>query len=117
MEIHIKNLKIKAIIGINDWERKEKQDVIVNVTLELDASSAAQTDRIEDTLNYKTLTKRIISEVESSKFFLLEKLAHHILNLVLEDKKAIRGTVEVDKPQALRFADSVSVKCSGERGA
>ncbi len=117
VEIHIKNLKIKAIIGINDWERKEKQDVIVNVALELDASSAAQTDRIEDTLNYKTLTKRIISEVESSEFYLLEKLAHHILNLVLEDNKAIRGTVEVDKPQALRFADSVSVKCSGERRA
>ncbi len=117
MEIHIKNLKIKAIIGINDWERKEKQEVIVNVELEVDAFRATQTDRIEDTLNYKTLTKRIISEVESSEFYLLEKLANHIIKIVLEDKKAIRGTVEVDKPQALRFADSVSIRCSGERGS
>jgi len=115
MKIHIKNLRLKTIIGINDWERAEKQDVIVNVEVELDASRAIATDRIEDTINYKTLTKRIISEVELSKFFLIEKLADHILNIVLENKKVKRGTVEVDKPQALRFADSVSVSCSGDR--
>ena len=115
MKIHIKNLRIKTIIGINDWERAEKQDVIVNVEVELDASRATETDRIEDTINYKTLTKRIISEVELSEFYLLEKLAQHILNIVLENKKVTRGTVEVDKPQALRFADSVSVSCSGDR--
>ena len=115
MKIHIKNLRLKTIIGINDLERAEKQDVIVNVEVELDASRATETDRIEDTVNYKTLTKRIISEVELSEFYLLEKLAHHILNIVLEDKKVIRGTVEVDKPHALRFANSVSVSCSGDR--
>jgi len=87
--------------------------VIVNVELELDASGTTQSDRIEDTINYKTLSKRIISEVELSEFYLLEKLAHHILNIILEDKKVIRGTVEVDKPHAVRFADSVSVSCSG----
>lgn len=87
--------------------------MIVNVELELDASGTTQSDRIEDTINYKTLSKRIISEVELSEFYLLEKLAHHILNIVLEDKKVIRGTVEVDKPHAVRFADSVSVSCSG----
>lgn len=115
MKIHIKNLRLKTIIGINDLERAEKQNVIVNVEVELDASRATETDRIEDTVNYKTLTKRIISEVELSEFYLLEKLAHHILNIVLEDKKVIRGTVEVDKPHALRFANSVSVSCSGDR--
>ena len=115
MKIHIKNLRLKTIIGINDLERAEKQDVIVNVEVELDASRATETDRIEDTVNYKTLTKRIISEVELSEFYLLEKLAHHILNIVLEDKKVIRGTVKVDKPHALRFANSVSVSCSGDR--
>ncbi len=115
MKIHIKNLRLKTIIGINVRERAEKQDVIVNVEVELDASRATETDRIEDTINYKTLTKRIISEVELSEFYLLEKLAHHILNIVLENEKVKRGTVEVDKPHALGFADSVSVSCSGER--
>ncbi len=114
MKIHIKNLRLKTIIGINGLERAEKQNVIVNVEVELDASRATETDRIEDTINYKTLTKRIINEVELSEFYLLEQLAHHILNIVLEDKKVIRGTVEVDKPQALRFANSVSVSCSGD---
>jgi len=115
MKIHIKNLRLKTIIGINVRERAEKQDVIVNVELELDASRATETDRIQDTINYKTLSKRIIRGVESSEFYLLEKLAHHILNIVLANKKVKRGTVEVDKPHALRFADSVSVSCSGDR--
>ena len=115
MKIHIKNLRLKTIIGINVSERAEKQDVIVNVEVDLDESRPIETDQIEDTINYKTLTKRIISEGELSEFYLLEKLAHHILNIVLEDNKVIRGTVEVDKPHALQFTDSVSVSCSGDR--
>jgi len=112
MNIRIKNLKLRTIIGINDWERVEKQDVVINMEVELDRIKAMDTDRIEDTVNYKSLTKQIISEVEQSKFFLLEKLAHHILQVLLKDKKIKRATVEIDKPSALRSADSVSVCCS-----
>ncbi len=115
MNIRIKNLTLRTIIGINDWERVEKQDVVINLELELGRIKAMDSDRIEDTVNYKSMTKRIISEVEQSKFFLLEKLAHHILQIALEDKKIKKATVEIDKPSALRFADSVSVCCSAGR--
>lgn len=114
MKIRIKNLRLKTIIGVNDWERETKQDVVINVEIEFDGQKAAATDDIGATINYRTLSKRIIQEVEESRFYLLEKLAHHILQVVLEDKKVVRATIEVDKPNALRHADSVSVWCSSE---
>ena len=115
MIIRIKNLRLRTIIGINDWERNCKQDIIINVKMEFDGNEAAHSDNIEDTVNYKTITKQIISEVESSNFNLLEKLAHHILKIVMEHENVKRAAVTVDKPQALRFADSVSINCSAKR--
>ncbi len=115
MKIRIKNLRVRTIIGIYEWEREHLQEVVVNVDMEFDGSQAVKTDAIEDTVNYKALKKRIIHEVEASDFQLLEKLADHILNIVMDDSKVQNAAVEVDKPHALRFADSVSVVCSGDR--
>ncbi|MDZ7373332.1 MAG: dihydroneopterin aldolase [candidate division KSB1 bacterium] len=116
MLIRIKNLRLRTILGVEDWERRERQDVVINVEVEFDGSDAVQSDKLEHTLDYKALTKRIIQEVESSRFHLLETLAQHVLNLVLEQERVIAARVEVDKPNALRFADSVSVVCSGRKG-
>jgi D-erythro-7,8-dihydroneopterin triphosphate epimerase len=116
MNIRIKNLLVRTIIGVNSSEREEKQDVIINFEIEIDARKAIATDHVEDTINYKTMAKRIIKEVEESQFYLLEKLADHILQIIMEEEKVKKATVSVDKPHALRFADSVSVSCSAERG-
>ncbi len=115
MKVHIKNLRLRTIVGIFAWERKEVQDVIINITFEFNGSTAAERDDIQDTVDYKELKKSIIKTVENSQFYLLEKLASRILEIVMSDPKVIRANVEVDKPQALRFADSVSVECSAER--
>lgn len=115
MKIRIKNLRLRTVVGIYAWERKEAQDVIINIDLEFDGSQAAESDQIKDTVDYKALKKRVIAEVETSHFQLLEKLASHILDIVMSDLKVYRARVEVDKPNALRFADSVSVECSAER--
>ena len=115
MQIHIKNLRLRAIIGIFDWERTHKQDVIINARIDFDGRQVSENDRIESTVDYKMLSKRIISFVEESEFFLLEKLADRILQLIMDDPKVDRAVVEVDKPQALRFADSVSVQCEAQR--
>ena len=64
MVIRIKNLRLRTIIGINDWERSRKQDVIVNAELILDDPPAMQTDRLADTLDYRAASRRIIAEVE-----------------------------------------------------
>jgi len=113
--IRITDLHLRAIIGIYDWERVEKQDVIINVTMEYDSKKAIATDNIKHALDYKTITKKIISEVEASKFLLLEKLADLVLKVAMENKKVLRTNVRVDKPLALRFAKSVSVEVSAQR--
>jgi len=115
MLIQIKNLRLRTLIGIQDWEREKKQDVIVNVRIEFDGAPAASSDDIRASVDYKTLTKRIIDEVESSQFFLLERLSSHLVALIMEDPRVQSATVEVDKPGALRFAESVSVTASAER--
>lgn len=115
MIIRIKNLRLRCIIGINPWERDHKQDVIINVTMEFDGAKAAASDDIADTVNYKTITKKIIAMVEASEFGLIEKLSTEILNICMADPKVQRATVEIDKPGALRFADSVSMTASAER--
>jgi D-erythro-7,8-dihydroneopterin triphosphate epimerase len=116
MIIRIKNLRLRTIIGFNDWERKDKQDVIVNIELEADDERMASPDtESEPAVNYRSITKRVIQEVESADFYLLEKLATHLLALVMEFQGVKKATVEVDKPHALRFSDSVSVTCTAAR--
>ena len=115
MIIRIKNLKLKAIVGLNDWERKRLQPVTINIAMTIDETAVVQSDDIHDTVDYKELKKRIIEAVETSNFYLIEKLAHHILEIVMQDSNVLRATVELDKPGALRFSDSVSIECSAER--
>lgn len=113
--IRITNLRLRALIGTNDWEREAKQDVVINITLDYDATKAITQDDLKKAIDYKALTKRIIREVEASQFFLLEKLADQILGIVTEHQAIREATIRVDKPQALRFADSVCVELSWSR--
>jgi len=113
--IRITDLRLRTIIGINDWEREEEQDVVINVTMDFDAAKSSQSDNVNDTVDYKDITKDIIKEVESSKYFLLEKLADQILHIILKHPRVTRATVKIDKPFALRFADSVSIEIEGKK--
>jgi D-erythro-7,8-dihydroneopterin triphosphate epimerase len=115
MLIRIKNLHLRTIIGVNDWERELRQDVIINIEMEFDGSKAAQSDDLADTVDYKRLKRRIIQMVEASSFQLIERLASEILDLIMENKCVMRATVEVDKPHALRYTDSVSVVVEKKR--
>jgi len=115
MKIRIKNLRARTLIGVNEWERERKQEIIINIEITFDGSKAAETDTIEETVNYKRIKKRVLEATESASFFLLEKLAEHILQIVMEDEKIRKAVVEIDKPHALRFADSVSVIHEAQR--
>ena len=109
-KIRITNLRLRTIIGTHDWEREVQQDVVINIILDYDASKAITSDDLRQTVDYKALTKQIIKEVEASQFFLLEKLCGRILAIVKAHPAVSGAVVRVDKPQALRFADSVSVE-------
>ena len=114
--IRIEDLKLSAILGVNKGERIRQQMVVINITLEYDANRAILTDDIETALDYKALKKKILLHVSKSKFYLLEKLTDCVLKLVMEDPRVTRASVRIDKPQALRFARSVSVELSAVRG-
>jgi FolB domain-containing protein len=109
-KILIKDLLLRCIIGVNEFERHEKQDVLVNVTIFFDLTEAAETDDIRKTVDYKQITKDIIKLVESSEFFLIETLAERIAHVCLKHERIIEVKVAVDKPGALRFARSVGVE-------
>lgn len=115
--IQIADLHLRTIIGIYEWERKSKQDVLINVSFEYDSSKAVANDQIKDSVDYKAITKEIIETVQSSQCYLLEKLADLVLKIVMKNEKVSRATVRVDKPLAIRFAKSVSAEISAWRDA
>ena len=113
--IYIKDLFLRCIIGINPDERVKKQDVMINVVLFADLSKAGKTDSIEDTVNYKTVKNRVVELVESSQYFLLEKMAEEIACSCLAEPQVEAVRVLVEKPGALRFAKGVGIEIFREK--
>ncbi len=114
--IRIKNLQIRTFIGFNPEELVNKQDVIINMEIETEIPvSALEKDDPEGIYDYKKITKQVIAMVEEGRFKLLEVLTQKIMDLVLEDEMVIRTRIQVDKPHALRFADSVSIEMEESR--
>jgi len=109
-KIKIRNLLLRGIIGINEDERTNKQDILINLTLYTDFRKAALSDDIKDAVNYRSITKRIIKHVEDSADFLVEKLVSDIAQIILTEFNVDRVIVRVEKPGALRFAESVGVE-------
>lgn len=107
--IDIEDLAVRSIIGIFDWERVRKQEVLLQIRIYTDSSTAAESDSIEDAVDYKKLTKSVIRFVEESTFSLLETLAEEVSRIALElpGVEAVRVTVQ--KPGALRHAANVGV--------
>jgi FolB domain-containing protein len=108
--ILITDLTTRCVLGISAEERREQQEIVINVALVADLSVAAASDRFEDTLDYRALKKGVLSLVEQSEYYLLEALTERIADLCLEDPRVHRVTVKVEKPSALRFARSVAVE-------
>lgn len=113
--IHIRDLLVRCIVGIYPEERHEKQDVIINLTLHADLRNAGTTDNIDDTVNYKTIKKQVLTMIQQSEYFLLEKLADEIAQIALRDERVQQVEVSIDKPGALRFARSVAVEIHRNR--
>jgi dihydroneopterin aldolase/D-erythro-7,8-dihydroneopterin triphosphate epimerase len=113
--IIIRDLALRTIIGIYPEERKEKQDIVVNITLEVDLKKAGTTDDITNTVDYKSLKKEIVRMVDASADNLIESLAEKIASICLSEEKVNRALVTIDKPGALRFARSVAVSVDRKR--
>ena len=108
--IFLTGLETRCIIGIFDWERKIKQKVLIDLEIPVDARRAARRDRVEDTVNYKVLSKRLLLEIRKTRFHLVESLAEFIAHLCLKEFKLPAVTVRISKPGAIRHAQNVGVE-------
>jgi FolB domain-containing protein len=115
-QITIHDLAARCIIGLNGDERREKQDVLLGIRMFTDLRPAGMSDRIEDTIDYRSLKKKILARVENSEFYLIEALACMVAEMCLEEPKVEKVKVTVEKPSALRFARSVGVEITRDRG-
>ena len=107
--IRITNLRLRTYFGFNPEERAKRQDVVINAEIHYQPSAAALDDAVPAALDYKVITKSLIEHVESGRFLLLEKLVDDLVEICHRDPTVTRAVFTVDKPHALRFADSVSL--------
>ncbi len=107
--IYLRDLRIETVIGIYDWERRIKQTLILDIEMATDIRKAAQTDSIEDTLNYKAVAKRLIEFIGNSEFQLVETLAERVGEIVLNEFNVPWLRLQVNKQGAVRGARDVGV--------
>jgi D-erythro-7,8-dihydroneopterin triphosphate epimerase len=115
MVICIKNLRVSSILGVYEEERRAERDIIINVRVGYHADDALRSDALEDALDYKQVRDRIVNFVTGTQFKLIEKLADGIIQELIRDARILRVHLEVDKPHALRLAESVSAIIDWER--
>ena len=114
-EIFIKDLLVRGIIGVNDWEREKPQDILINITLFVDTHKAGESDSIEDTVSYRTISKKVQKHAETAERATVEALANDLAKLCLEEQAVEQVRVRVEKPGAVRFAKSVGVEIERRR--
>jgi FolB domain-containing protein len=109
-QVLIKDLLIRGVIGISDQERSQPQDIVINVVIFTDITSASKSDSINDCVNYRSMAKKIIALVEKGERYTVEALAADIARLLLEESGVQKVRVRVEKPGAVRFSRSVGVE-------
>jgi FolB domain-containing protein len=114
-KVIIKDLLVRGIIGINDWEREQPQDILINIVVMTDTRRAGQTDSIDDCVNYRTLAKSVLHHAETAKRLTVEALANDISGICLQQPGVERAIVRVEKPGAVRFAAAVGVEVERSR--
>ncbi|MDD2696527.1 MAG: dihydroneopterin aldolase [Anaerolineales bacterium] len=109
-QVFINDLIARGIIGINDWEREKPQEIRINIILYADLHKAGESDNIEDCVNYRTVSKKVLYHAENAQRLTVEALAADLAKLCLEDSRVAKVRVKVEKPGAARFARSVGVE-------
>jgi dihydroneopterin aldolase len=107
--IFLRGLSAECIIGFIDWERRVKQTVVVDLELPVDCRRASVTDDVADTVDYKSVAKRVLAYIEASEFKLVETLAHRLALLLLEEFALEWVRISLNKPGAIRGSRDVGV--------
>ena len=114
-QVLINNLTARGIIGIKDWEREKPQEILINIILFTNIKKAGQSDDIRDCVNYRTVAKNVIKHTESAERYTVEALTSDLAEICLEHPDVEKARVRVEKPGAVRFADSVGVEIERSR--
>jgi FolB domain-containing protein len=109
-QVIIKDLSIRAVIGVHKWEREKPQEILINLVLYADLRKAGKTDDIKDTVNYRTISKKVMAHTESARRLTVEALAADIAAICLAEPGVLKARVRVEKPGAVRFSRSVGVE-------
>lgn len=109
-KILIKDLLVRGVIGVNDWEREKPQDILINIEISADLAQVGKSDHLDDSVNYRTVSKKVIAHIETAKRFTVEALASDIAEICLREPGVESVRVRVEKPGAVRFAASVGVE-------
>ncbi|MDD5368437.1 MAG: dihydroneopterin aldolase [Anaerolineaceae bacterium] len=109
-QVLIKDLLVRGIIGINDDERNNPQDILVNIILFTDSRAAAKSDNISHCVNYRTVAKKVYAHAETARRFTVEALAADIAHICLQESNVLGVRVRIEKPGAVRFAQSVGIE-------
>lgn len=112
--VYIRDLRVKARIGIYPWEKSIQQHIRVDLEMAWDNTIPAASDKIEDTLNYKTAAQRVVELVEADHYELVERLAENIANTLMREMNVPWISVTVGKPFAVKGSGEVGVRI--ERG-
>lgn len=107
--VYIRDLKIQTVIGIFDWERAIKQTVSIDLEMATDIRRAADTDHIDDALDYKSISDRVVEYVETNHFQLVETLAETLAALIREEFAVPWLKLQLSKPGAIRGAKDVGI--------
>jgi FolB domain-containing protein len=114
-KVIIKDLLARGIIGVHDWERTRPQNILINITIFTDTRRAAQTDSLDDCINYSTISKKLLAHAESVNRLTVEALANDLARICLEEDGVQKVIVRVEKPGAVRFSESVGVEIERSR--
>ncbi|HEX4299662.1 MAG TPA: dihydroneopterin aldolase [Gammaproteobacteria bacterium] len=107
--VFIRELKVETLVGIYDWERRLRQHVILDIEMGTDIARAARSDKIEDTLDYKAVAKRVIQFVHDAEFGLVETLAEQVAAIIMQEFQVPWVKVTLNKPGAVSGSKSVGV--------
>lgn len=108
-EIFIEDLLIRGVIGISEREREQPQDILINIIIYTDTSLAGRSDNVSESINYRTVAKKVLAHTEKVSRYTVEALAEDIADICLEESGVHSVRVKVEKPGAVRFSKSVGV--------
>lgn len=114
-QLFITDLAARGIVGLNNWEREKPQEILINIVLFADLHQPGHSDNIHDSVNYRTIAKKVLAHAETAQRQTVEALAADLARLCLQETAVQKVRVRVEKPGAVRFSRSVGVEIERDK--